>query len=448
MSPLASTWVEDPVNEPENPTNSTNSPPPPSRKNPVWPEDSILDDFVRLARGVSESEDAILIGSILPITAALLARRVFIQFGAKKYPNLYNLIVTKPGLRKSTTINFADYIAKKLLPPSSFISGASSEQALFKSYLPHPDKIWLEDEGNTILSNWANDAAGKIVAKRMLKLYDCGGWLQNYIRQEVENEDSKAQQLIPETSTSFLIGTTWNNCRFNGLESRDGMRRRTSYYIGEKYARRIDWPETLDSKAMAKLIQMFGKLLKLEGECQLSPDARKQWTHIQKHNREDIESITGVDASAEAHGSALSEEPSRILKRAMIFEACRWAKNPSRKWQIIQADTLALAAEHESYCIQSSLDLETISARAEIREIADSILAKIHRMDAPNSDGWFMLTRSDLVSNFAPHPDRKGAMTVARLYNEIIPDLTKRGLARLAERRGKLEIYGFKAEDA
>lgn len=446
MSTLASTWVEEP--QAENTTNSTNSTPPPSRPNPVWPEDSILEDFIQMARGVSESEDAILIGSILPIAAALLARRVFIRFGSKKYPNLYHLIVTKPGLRKSTTINFADHIAKKLLPPSNFVSGASSEQALFKCYLPNPDKLWIEDEGNTILSNWANDAAGKIVAKRMLKLYDCAGWIQNYIRQEGENDDCKAQQLIPETSTSLLIGTTWNNCRFNGLETRDGMRRRTSYYLGENYARLIDWPGMLDSKEMELLIRRFGKLLKIGGECSLSAEARDLWTKIQKRNRENIGAITQIDAAAEALGSTLAEEPSRILKRSMIFEVCRWAADSSRKWQVIQADTLEMAAAHEAYCIQASRDLETIGARAEIREHADAILSTIHTMKAPDSDGWIMLTRSELVSKFAPHPDRKGAMTPARLYAEILPDLMKRGLARLAEKRGKLEIYGFKAEDA
>jgi hypothetical protein len=39
--------------------------------------------------------------------ARLLARRVSIPFAGRKYPNLYTLLVTKPAMRKSTTLEFA-----------------------------------------------------------------------------------------------------------------------------------------------------------------------------------------------------------------------------------------------------------------------------------------------------------------------------------------------------
>jgi hypothetical protein len=111
---------------------SANSPALPAQEIPraAYPEDSILGDFIAYARTVSEAQDSILIGSILPVVAGLLARRVFLNFGSKKYANVYNMIVARPGERKSFTVNIAQEIAARLLPENSFVWGVCSDQAL------------------------------------------------------------------------------------------------------------------------------------------------------------------------------------------------------------------------------------------------------------------------------------------------------------------------------
>ena len=43
---------------------------------PPWPADSILEDLIVYARGFSEADDTILIGSLLPIIPGVLARKV------------------------------------------------------------------------------------------------------------------------------------------------------------------------------------------------------------------------------------------------------------------------------------------------------------------------------------------------------------------------------------
>jgi hypothetical protein len=434
------------VIDPATSATSAISTPPPCQA--VWPPDSVLDDYVRLARRYSESEDQIIIGSILPVISRLLARRVCLTFGQPKYPNLYNVVVTKPGLRKSTTIAIAEYFAKQLLPPTALLSGATSEQALFKSYMADPDRLQIEDEGNTVLSNWSNDAAGKIVAKRMLKLYDCRAWRQNYIKQEKEEKGACDQQ-IDETSTSLLIGTTLNNARFNGLETRDGMRRRVCYYLSERAARQLDWPEPLASVDAYELVRVLSRLLTLEGEMKLSPDAMGLWTTIQTQNRRAIAEIEGLDHASEAHASMMAESPAKILKRAMIFEVARWAVDTRREWREIQPETLELAAEHEEYCVEANRQLDTIGARAETRAVADAILAKIHTMivNRVHEDGWIRLTRSEITAKFAANPGRsKGEMTPDRLYTVIIPDLIIRHLARLDTKQGKGEVYAFRPD--
>lgn len=450
---LATTWQEmdavevskgSAVENVENSELSTNSARLPAPE-AVYPADSILENYMSFAREFSESEDCILIGSVLPIVARLLGRRVFVRFAGRKYPNVYSLIVTKPGLRKSTSIDLAERVGRALLPPDAFLEGACSEQALFKCYQAQPDKLLIEEEGNTLLSNWASDAAGKIVAKRFLKLYDCRSWTQTYMRQAEESGD--AMQRIEETITSLLIGTTYNNCRFHALETRDGMRRRVNYYLSEKYARTIYWPPDFDSNEFSQLIESFKPLLEIEGEMRLSADAQTLWHKLQDANRAEIQAIPGIDAASEAYGSALAKENAKVLKFAMIFEACRWASSPSRDFHVIQDDTLQLAAEHVRHSINASRELDSIGRRAEIREEADAILATIRvEFRGGASDGKIELSKTVLTHRFAANPSRRGAITSARLYNEILPDLQKRRLTRLLRRNGKLQVYQFPVE--
>jgi len=433
--------------------NSTISAPPPSHAPPQeaklhapYPEDSVLEAFMAFARVYSESEDAMLIGAVLPVVSRLLARRVFIRFGGRKYPNLYSLLVTKPGLRKSTNIRLVERLGRDLLPGEAFLGGATSEQALFKQYQANADRLLIEEEGNTVLSNWASDAAGKIVAKRFLRLYDCAAWQQDYIRQA--EEQGAACQRIEETSTSLLIGTTFNNCRFHGLETRDGMRRRVCYYVSEDFARTIHWPPELDGAEYEAMAGAFRPLADLEGELTLTRSARALWNDLQDRNREEIRAIHDIDHAAEAYGSALAEEQSKTLKLAMIFEACRWAADTTQSFGAIRRDTLELAAAHGRYCLAAGRALDAIGNRAEIRDKADAILAKIRtNWASAASGGWIELTRTQLTSRYASNPDRKGALTPARLYTEILPDLIKRRLARELPREGRWRPYQFTAGD-
>ena len=324
-----------------------------SRQPPcVWPQDSIIEDFVLLARQYSESEDQVLVGSFLPVISAVLARNVYINFGRRMFPNLYCILVTRPGLRKSTTVQLVTHIARNLLLKEAFVSGVTSNQALFLEYLKHPDKLWLIDEGNVILDNWAHDAAGKGVARQVLALYDCPPWRESYVKHK--KKEGKAIQEVPETSTSILIGATPESARFSALETRDGMRWRFNYYTSERFGRMIPWPLSYDSCELIEFTGTLEGLKDLKGEMRLSPEAFELWKQLQVENRRQIEAVSGIDPASETCGSMLAASPAKTLKLAMIFEVCRWLKDKTRDWQVIQADTLDLAARHEAYCVAAN----------------------------------------------------------------------------------------------
>jgi hypothetical protein len=92
--------------------------------------------------------------------------------------------------------------------------------------------------------------------------------------------------------------------------------------------------------------------------------------------------------------------------------------------------------------------LDTIGIRAEVRSEADILLAKI-RTDfvSKAKGGWISLTRSEITAKFASHSKRPGTLTPDRIYLHIIPDLAKRGLAKLEAKTGKREVFGFTADD-
>ena len=381
--------------------------------------------YVLLARRYSEGEDQVLVGFFLPVISAVLARNVYINFGRRMFLNLYCILVTSPGLRKSTTVQLVTHIASNLLLEEAFVSGVTSNQALFLEYLKHPDKLWLIDEGNVILDNWAHDAAGKGVARQVLALYDCPPWRESYVKHK--EKEGKAIQEVPETSTSILIGATPESARFSALETRDAMRWRFNYYTSESFGRMIAWPLSYDSCELSEFTGALEGLKDLKGEIRLIPEAFELWKQLQSENRRKIEAVSGIDSASETYGSVLAFSPAKTLKLAMIFEVCRWLKDKTRDWQLIQADTLELAARHEAYCVVANKNLDAIANRAEIQDEADAILAQIRsgKCVPPQPDGHFYLTRTQLTNQLAANPGRhRGAMTLERLYSTLLSSLT------------------------
>lgn len=422
---------------------------------PPYPEDSLIHDWVLAMREFSEAPDSFSVGSLLPVLAAALGRRVWMPFAGKKYANLYSMIVARPGMRKSTTIGPARFLAEKLLPEGALYSGNASEEALFKAYQTQPSRLFIEDEGNAVLRHWGESAPGKQVAKRMLKLYDFASWEQAYLRQESDNAAGDSRTVIDSAGASMLLGATYNCCRFNGLDERDGMQRRVNYYFADKPARRIYLPGTMDF--VPKLAVGFSIFKELEGtfaDLRSDPALFKAWCEIQDDNRERESAQNGFSSSGESALTVLAEVPAKTLKFAMLFEIARQAKSrgcaANFDWRI-RPDTLRMAYAHARAGIEAFGVIQTIGERAEIRDAADGILATIRTEFAalfnPHA-GAIILTKSQLTARFAANTGRRNARTTEDLYHKILPDLIRRGLAADLGKSGNLHRYAFPIESA
>jgi len=432
--------------------NSPNSSPG-YKQRPIFPEDSILADFVTFARANEESADPFIIGSILPICGALLGRRVWFQWGDKqKFANVFSMLAGKPGDRKSSIIDLAEMLARKILDESAFLPKSFSPETLFEEYSEsdggRPDKLWIVDDANATLTDWRKAVNGERLATRFLELYDCKPISENFRR----NKDGKEgrRRMIAQTSTSVVFGATFNIACFQGQAVRAGMSRRFLHYVAENHGRLIVRPPRKDFTGLEALAKGFSELRKISGEMDFSQRAASRWELYQKANRTEMDQ---ADSLQEAKLSRLSSAPMQTLSLAMIFEAARWAKAPffegDKPWRgVIEERTLNCAIEHTDGCLKAAEFLDSIANKAEIAQEAEILLANIRRdfRISPGIPEFIFVNRTDLTRNYCHNSGRRTAWKPDDVYLRFIPYLERRADACLVGQKGRQEWFAFRAE--
>jgi hypothetical protein len=154
------------INWPETSTTSTGSY---KDHKAVYPPDSILEDYMAFVRDECEAADSFILGAILPVCAGQLARKVRFPWGNSiKFANIFSMLAGPPGDRKSSAIELAQKIAKECLPANAFLPENFSPEALFDEYDTgkggRPDKLWMCDDANIILTDWRQTSNGERVA--------------------------------------------------------------------------------------------------------------------------------------------------------------------------------------------------------------------------------------------------------------------------------------------
>lgn len=421
----------------------------------TWPEDSWLTDYLEFGRKYSEASDEALVGCILPVVGAILGRSIWVDFGGHKYPNVYVNLASNPGFRKSTTMGLAERMAREILPARKFTSGTASEEALFTEYSEEdggdPDKLLIQDEGNTILANWANTSYGKVVAKRYLTLYDCKPF-QVAFQKNLKSGDSVVKR-IDETSTNILMGATLNVANFHGLESADGMRRRFLTYLIRDFERVIYFPESLDSGEFEELWRQLAEIPnKVAGRVEFTDCGREAFIKIQDRNRAKLRALPSNAGAAES--GLLAEEVSFTLKVAMIFQALRVispnSPNSPSAWAPMKLDkeVLKWANLHVQNRLTDARELDSLGKHDELLrncELVHSVV--VNEFSKKRLDGdVIILTRSDLTTRFCNNPSRNSSLSPS-LYTQVIPELIRQGLCAELPKEGRLQRYAFKPDD-
>lgn len=418
----------------------------------IYPEASWLARYMGFARQREESADSYLIGSILPVVAAALARRVRFPWGEGWiYPNLFTMLAGKPGDRKSSAINLAEKVARIVLEKKRLLPDSLSVEALFDEYHEEsggcPDQLLIADDANPFLGLLQKSNYGERVGDLLLRLYDCKGLSESF-RRNKSGESGAPKRFIQETSTSIVFGATFNVCQFQGHEIRSGLQRRFNYYLAERHGRFLIMPAKSDQMEVLAITERLSKLVSLaQTDCQLTNDAAEFWEGIQRENRRQLDATS---ANQESQLARLNGQPVHVLKLAMIFQAALWVENTVEQFTgEIELPTLQTAIEHSKHCIAAAQVLDVIGNRVAIEADADVLFANIQSdFRVKGQNGAIMLTRTELTSAYAHHSERKGALKPDDLYLRLIPDLIRRGKAKEIPRPGKQSAFAFKMEDA
>ena len=414
----------------------------------ILPSNSILADWFTFARQRTEGADCYLAGTILPLMGALLARRVWIPLaGGKTYANIFALICGKPGDRKSTTIRLAAFLGRLCLPESAFIPASFSPESLFDEYDEgsggRPDKLWIVDDANSVLTDWQKTQNGERNATRFLELYDCGTLTESFRRNKKDSPTGDARRSIAETSTSIVFGATFNVACFQGQSVRAGMARRFLYYVAERRGCDLFDPPGHDPDALESLAVAFRRCLEIAGKMTFAAEAQRTWRKYQEENRAAMDAANPL---AEDLISRLASAPAQTLSVAMTFEAAMWAKRGG-KWQgVLSPEALGLAIAHVDECLEAAGWLDGIAHRVSIAEDAEVIFERIMRDFAAQRNGdTIYVTRSDLTRAYCHDSGRRNALKPHDLYNRVIPALMRQCKAKIARKDGKREVYGFRA---
>ena len=414
----------------------------------IYPENSILHDYMVYTRKRQESADCHILASILPVFSRILGRRIYFNWGDEKhFPNLFTIIVGHAGDRKSSAINQAKRIGQQLLDPDAFLPTSFSPEAMFEEYSINPDKLWIVGDANITLTDWKKMSHGERVATRFLDLYDCKDLSESFMRNVGDSDNKSPSRSIPETFTSILFGATFNVALFQGQQIQEGLARRFLYYVAEDTDRIIIIPPATNTIELFNLVRKLEPLKdpNINGPIEFDDDANTIWETYQINNRKEKKEIDPLN-SAELH--RLNSSPMQVLHIAIIFETCIWAKS-NKPWRgKISGQALKIAIEHVDACLEAASYMESINNRQTVIEDSNNFLGRVlNEFDNQKKNGFIILTRTEITKKYCHHSNRVGLWKPEYIYKSLIPYLQRNNQAALIKKEGKKETYAFLCEE-
>jgi Protein of unknown function (DUF3987) len=420
-----------------------------------------LADYYDYVITQTEGADCYIIGSVLPIIAALLGHNAWMPWAnGALYPNLYSLLVGPPGNMKTTSITPAEAIARGLVelledsPHFHFLSHNYSPESLFDAYFKHPWRLLICDDANATLTKWQNPHDGERLSSNFLSLFDNKPLSEAFRRNRTEGNLESQERWTGLTSTNIIFGVTFNGCEFRGNTQRAGLQRRFLCYVAEDKARQLHRPHPND-EWLHGLARQFSLVSYLRGPFNWTPEAETLFDRFKDAIDERIRACDILDDQTRGR---LTTACAWVLKIAMIFEAaclCFDARWMPRDPQIVpdspelhlRTEMLQLAIDHVEACLSAASSLDQVANRKGIAEQAQIFLAYIRsRFSGDARDGSIFLTRTQITDSYAHNASRRSDSPVSDIYNRLIPYLIRTGDARLVAKEGKKEIYAFRVE--
>ena len=334
--------------------------------------------------------------------AALLAsleRRVWISQGVFNiYPNFFMILVAASGQKKSTPINLADKLLRRITPyPPNIISQKVSTEALISAIKKHEvrdsTRLMAESCGGIVIADELvtfldRGALEKGLGPILTKLWDCSKFEYETI--------SRGTEVVEGGYLSILGGTTIDLIR-NSLP-RDsiggGFTSRSLFIYEDKIAPPVAWVEYDESlmELEEELVKYLSELAKLAGPVTVDKDAKTFY-------KQDYEQRY-YNSPFRKHAALQNYENRRQSHLFKVAMALMVAEDPGlvlRREHIEGAKTILEEAEIHMPKVMDLIIASDTGAQGNL------VYEFIHHETKSRKEGY--VTRADLVRHFAHRLD-------------------------------------------
>lgn len=238
--------------------------------------------------------------------AAACERRIWIDHGRyQTYGNIYILLISRPGVGKSTAINSSQAILRGLRGRSpedkgiNFISQQSSEAGFYDPQFKRKKEFYVQNDkksqspGFIIFSEAANSMkempGGGNIMKALTEFYDCPSyWSKSLTKQETLELTNICPTLLGACTFSDLPDIIPSRNLEGGLASR-------FIYIPE-FERKIRTPSfkttSMNEIVKQKLIEDLQVIYSKSGEMHMDPDFYQDWSRLHGESDEALNKAT------------------------------------------------------------------------------------------------------------------------------------------------------------
>lgn len=355
---------------------------------------------------------------------AALEARVYINQGVYVVrPNFFMVLVAGSGLKKSTAINLPSklinqmsnkprVISQKITPEALVQNLKEAQVAEGKHIRTKSGGIIIADELATFLDR---NALEKGLGPMLTALYDCNPFEYTTISRGVERIENSYLSILGGTTVELLRNSLPKDAIGGGFTSR------TMFIYEDQRPRPVAWVD-FDAGLKAKearLVQHLEELMTLEGEIQVTPDAKELFIEIYNWRYDRIGETPGLaQYENRRHANLLkvamaimvSEKPKLVLERHHIFGANE------------------LLRESEAY-LPRVMELLVASESGHATNLVNNLIQKRGE-----------ITRADLMRSFASQYDAAELTKILETLihsNQIKPDTLDGKLIYRAVRANK-----------